>query len=348
MFPYPHNKVRAKKDEHADNSPNKLYLRILFHSSMNIQERSRIEYRSRINRVMDYIDLHLDQPLELKTVADIANFSPYHFHRIFTFLIGETPVDYIQRLRVEKAAWKLREAEPQTITEIAYECGFGSVSLFSRTFKKYFGMTPSRFSREDKPVYSQGGKLFSKNGQKLRKNLKHDALEAADLCIVESNQFYFMKANIEVKEMPEMKAVYVRHIGAFNQIGEAYEKLSKWAYPRELYTPNVSKSATVIHDDPMVTEIEKVRQSACIIIEKDVKVEGEIGKLTIPAGKYAVGHFEIGFADFEKAWNSMCNWFVESGYQQGDGCTYELYHNDHTTHPEKKSIVDICIPVKLL
>lgn len=348
MFPYPHNKVRAKKDEHADNSPNKLYLRILFHSSMNIQERSRIEYRSRINRVMDYIDLHLDQPLELKTVADIANFSPYHFHRIFTFLIGETPVDYIQRLRVEKAAWKLREAEPQTITEIAYECGFGSVSLFSRTFKKYFGMTPSRFSRENKPVYSQGGKLFSKNGQKLRKNLKHDALEAADLCIVESNQFYFMKANIEVKEMPEMKAVYVRHIGAFNQIGEAYEKLSKWAYPRGLYTPNVSNSATVIHDDPMVTEIEKVRQSACIIIEKDVKVEGEIGKLTIPAGKYAVGHFEIGFADFEKAWNSMCNWFVESGYQQGDGCTYELYHNDHTTHPEKKSIVDICIPVKLL
>ncbi|NDV97575.1 GyrI-like domain-containing protein, partial [Dysgonomonas sp. 521] len=55
-----------------------------------------------------------------------------------------------------------------------------------------------------------------------------------------------------------------------------------------------------------------------------------------------------GFADFEKAWNSMCNWFVESGYQQGDGCTYELYHNDYTTHPEQKHIVDICIPVKPL
>jgi AraC family transcriptional regulator len=297
---------------------------------------------------MDYIDQHLDQPLELKIVADIANFSPFHFHRIFTFLIGETPIDYIQRLRVEKAAWKLREVELQTITEIAYECGFGSVSLFSRTFKKYFGMTPSQFSREDKPVYSQGGKLFSKNGQMLRKNLKHDAPEEADLCIVESNQFYFMKANIEVKEMPEMKAVYVRHIGAFNQIGEAYGKLFKWAYPRGLYTPNVSKSATVTHDDPSVTELEKVRQSACIIIEEDVKVDGEIGKLTIPGGKYAVGHFELGFTDFEKAWNSMCNWFVESGYQQGNGCTYELYHNDYTTHPEQKHIVDICIPVKPL
>lgn len=297
---------------------------------------------------MDYIDSNLAKTLELKTIADIACFSPFHFHRIFTFLIGETPIDYIQRLRVEKAAWKLREEEPQSVTEIAYECGFGSVSLFSRTFKKYFGMTPSQFSKVEKPVYSQNGNIFSKNGQMLRKNLKHDAKEYADLCTVESNQFYFMTTNIEVKEMPEMKAVYVRHIGAFNQIGEAYGKLFKWAYPRGLYTPNVSKSATVVHDDPSVSEIEKVRSSACIIIEEDVKVDGEIGKLTIPGGQYAVGRFELGFSDFEKAWNSMCHWFTESGYQQGDGCTYELYHNDYTTHPEQKHIVDICIPVKPL
>lgn len=297
---------------------------------------------------MDYIDQHLDWTLELKTIADVANFSPFHFHRIFTFLIGETPIDYIQRLRVEKATWKLREENPESITEIAYSCGFGSVSLFSRTFKKYSGMTPSQFSKTEKPVYSQGGNMFSKNGQMLRKNLKDDVSENADLCIVKSNQFYFMQTNIEVKEMPEMKAIYVRHIGAFNQIGQAYEKLLKWACPRGLYTPNVSKSATVTHDDPSVTDIEKVRQSACIIIDEDVKVDGEIGKLTIPGGKYAVGHFELGFDDFEKAWNSMCKWFTESSYQQGDGCTYELYHNDYKTHSEKKHIVDICIPVKPL
>jgi len=297
---------------------------------------------------MDYIDTNLDQPLELKTIADIAHFSPFHFHRIFTFLIGETPIDYIQRLRVEKAAWKLRETDPESVTEIAYICGFGSVSLFSRTFKKYFGMTPSQFIKVEKPVYSQNGRLFSKNGLLLRKNLKGIAREEDDLCNVESNQFYFMTTNIEVKEMPEMKAVYVRHIGAFNQIGQAYEKLFKWAYPRGLYMSNVSKSATVTHDDPSVTELEKIRQSACIITEEDVKVDGEIGKLTIPGGKYAVGRFELGFMDFEKAWNSMCHWFTESGYQQGDGCTYELYHNDYTTHPEQKHIVDICIPVKPL
>lgn len=315
---------------------------------MNVQEKSKQEYISRLNRVMDFIDQNLDQPLDLKTIASIASFSPFHFHRIFTFLVGETPGDYIQRLRIEKAAWRLREENPTTITEIAYSCGFGSISLFSRTFRKYFGLTPSRFAQTEKPVYSHNGNLFSKNGQMLRKNLKDDAAADTDLCFVESNQLYFMKTNIEVKEMPEMKAVYVRHTGPFHLIGQAYEKLSKWAAPRGLYIPNVSKSATVTHDDPSVTEIEKVRQSACIIVDEDVKTDGEIGKLTIPGGKYAVGRFELGFDEFEKAWNTMCNWFTESGYQQGDGCTYELYHNDYATHPQKKHIVDICIPVKPL
>ena len=56
---------------------------------MNIQEKSRIEYRSRINKVMDHIDHHLAQPLDLKSIAEVANFSTFHFHRIFTYFIGE-------------------------------------------------------------------------------------------------------------------------------------------------------------------------------------------------------------------------------------------------------------------
>lgn len=138
---------------------------------MNIQEKSKIEYRSRINRVMDYIDIHLDQPLELKSIAEIANFSPFHFHRIFTFLIGETPIDYIQRLRIEKAACRLRENMDISISEIADSCGFCTVSLFSRVFKKFFGLTPSQFRKMEKPVYAQDGILFSKNGQMVSKNL---------------------------------------------------------------------------------------------------------------------------------------------------------------------------------
>lgn len=315
---------------------------------MNIQETSRKEYRFRINKVMDYIDAHLDEPLDLESIATVASFSPFHFHRIFTFLVGETPSDYIQRLRIEKAAWRLRNEETETITEIAYSCGFSTVSLFSRTFRKYFGMTPSQFSKTEKPAFSKNGIHFSKNGQRLRKNLKNNQELDEDLCIVKSNTLFFMETKVEVKNMPEMKAIYCRHIGPFHLIGQAYEKVFQWAIPRGLLKPGISKTATVTHDDPSVTAIEKVRQSACIIVDEDVKVEGEIGKLTIPAGEYAVGRFELTNEEFERAWNTMCLWFTESGYQQGDGSTYELYHNDFTQHPERKHIVDICIPVKPL
>ena len=88
---------------------------------MNIQDRSRIEYRARVNKVMDYIDQHLDESLDLKSIAEVASFSPFHFHRIFTFMIGESPIDYIQRIRVERAAWQLREENPRSVTEIAFE-----------------------------------------------------------------------------------------------------------------------------------------------------------------------------------------------------------------------------------
>ncbi len=314
---------------------------------MNVQEKSRLEYRARINRVMDYIDHNIGQPLDLATVAAVSNFSPFHFHRIFTFLIGETPIDYIQRVRIERAAAKLRD-DDFSITEVAYTYGFGSVSLFSRTFRKYFGITPSRYRLLEKPTFSKDGLLFSKNGLPLRKNLINDMGLDHNLCIVKSNEFFFMETKVEVKTMPEMKAIYCRHTGPFNQIGQAYEKVFKWAMPRGLFKQNVSRTATVTHDDPSVTDIQKVRQSACIIVDEDVKVEGEIGKMIIPGGEYAVGRFELGFDDFEKAWNTMCLWFTESGYQQGDGSPYELYHNDYTTHPEKKHIVDICIPVKPL
>ena len=104
---------------------------------MNIQEKSKIEYRSRINRVMDYIDIHLAQPLELKSIAEIANFSPFHFHRIFTFLIGETPIDYIQRLRIEKAACRLRENMDISISEIADSCGFCTVPFLAVYLKSF-------------------------------------------------------------------------------------------------------------------------------------------------------------------------------------------------------------------
>lgn len=315
---------------------------------MDIKEQSKRIYIARINKVMDYVENNIDQAINLGDLAQIAHFSPYHFHRIFTFLTGETPGNFIQRIRIERAAQQVRDNKDRPISEIAYHCGFGSVSLFSRTFRKHFGMSAKEFRETEKAVFVRNGLRYSKNGQLLSKNNQLFTDFESQLCSVKLKQIIMKDTKIEIKEMPEMQVVYCRHTGAFNQIGAAYGKLMQWAGPRGLLNFPKTKSLTVYHDDPAVTDIEKMRQSACITVEGDVKVDGKIGKMTVAGGKYAVGRFEIGVNEFEQAWNTICLWFTESGYEPGDGNTYELYHNDHTQHPEQKFILDICIPIKPL
>ncbi len=314
---------------------------------MTNNEASRKEYISRINKVMDYVEKHIDQSLNLYTLAEVASFSQFHFHRIFTVLTGETPTDYVQRIRLEKAAILLLNDERMSISEIAYACGFSSLSLFSRSFRTHFNTTAKEYRQQERAIYVRDGLRYSKNGQLLSKNMKHDFDFETQLCNVKLKQIIFMDTKIEIKEMPEMKVVYVRHTGQFNQIGKAYEKLMKWAGPRGLLNFPQTKTITFYHDDPSVTAIEKVRQDACITVATDVKVEGEIGKGVIPAGKYAVGRFQIDEKGFEKAWNTMCLWLTESGYQP-NGNSYELYYNSAEEDMQKKFDLDICIPVKIL
>ena len=66
---------------------------------METKEINRQEYKLRIDKVTEYIHQNIDQPLSLHKMAGIACFSPFHFHRVFTFLTGETPTEYIKRTR---------------------------------------------------------------------------------------------------------------------------------------------------------------------------------------------------------------------------------------------------------
>lgn len=320
---------------------------------MNTKDKSREEYTARINRVTDYIEKHLNEDLTLDKIARIACFSPFHFHRIFTTITNETINGFIQRIRIEKAAQQLRSDKEVSISEIACNCGFGSAAHFSRTFRKYFGLTAKEFRETEKAVFAKDGFYFSKNGQATRKINQLSPDSIGQLCSDNFNQInhsnlIIMDTKIEIKEMPEFNVVYCRHTGQFNQIGKAYEKLMKWAGPRGLLNFPETKTITVYHDDPSITAIEQVRQSACITVANDVKVDGEIGKMKLDGGKYAVGHFEIDETGFEKAWNTMCLWFTESGYQPGDGYPYELYYNSPEEDVKRRFILDICIPVKPL
>ena len=323
------------------------------------QKRVQESYTARTNRVIDYIDTNIDKDLSLEELAEVARFSPFHFHRIFSAMVGETLYGFIQRIRVEKAAGKLVLNPKRSITEIALECGFSGSSAFARAFRDGFGMSASDWRSRGYPQDSKERKADSKESQAVG-NIRQDfdVHSYYTQGIVRQIWRVEMKnkeiqTNVEVKELPEMHVAYVRHIGPYKGDTELFArlfgKLMAWAGPRGLLRFPETKVLGVYHDDPEITDEEKLRTDACITVPEDTRVEGEIGKTTIAAGKYAVAHFEIKTDQYEDAWKAVYGgWLPESGYQPDDGPCYEVYHNDPKEHPEGKQIVDICVPVKLL
>ena len=103
------------------------------------------EYIARINRVVDFIETHLTESLSLTILSEVACFSPFHFHRIFKGMMGETINQYIQRVRVEKAASQLQNNPLKSITEIAMDCGFSGSARFARVFREMYGMSASEW-----------------------------------------------------------------------------------------------------------------------------------------------------------------------------------------------------------
>ena len=313
------------------------------------KELLRQEYVGRINRVIDFIEENIDTGLTLVTLAKVANFSPFHFHRIFSALVGETLNGFVRRLRLEKAASMLIAHPKETITDIALACGFSGSATFARSFSEHFGMSASAFRQRERrgfPPDLLGNSKIRKTKSKAGKAPTPSPHYIDERNINSQGR---IEMSVEIKEMPEMYVAYYRHVGSYSGVGEAFDKLMRWAGPRGLIRFPKTKMLGVYHDDPEITDPSRLRSSACITVPEGTEVDGEIGTMTVPGGKFAVASFEISHEQFAEAWDElMGKWLPESGYQPDDRPCYELYRNDPKAHPEGKFIIDICVPVRPL
>jgi AraC family transcriptional regulator len=236
----------------------------------------REEYIARINRVIDYIEQNLDGDLSLEKLANVASFSRFHFHRIFRAMLNETLSRFIQRVRIEKAAMQLTSNPRKSITAIALDTGFSGSASFARAFKDVFAMSASEFRAAGEDARSKIGKTKSNLGQTVGNHSK-DIIESSfyiDDQTHNPNWRIQMKAkpemHVQVKEMPELNVAYVRHIGPYKGdgalFGELFGKLMTWAGPRGLIKPPETQVLSVYHDDPKITEADKLRVSACITV----------------------------------------------------------------------------------
>ena len=109
------------------------------------------ELNRRMLRARDAMDRAYAQPLDIPALARVASVSPAHFIRTFRAVFGETPHRYLQRRRVERSMFLLRETE-RSVTDVCFDIGFTSLGTFSRTFSEIVGETPSHYRLGNGPV----------------------------------------------------------------------------------------------------------------------------------------------------------------------------------------------------
>lgn len=324
---------------------------------MTREELLRREYLGRIERVVDYIYAHCGEELTLDDLADVAAFSRFHFHRVFSSLLGETVSDFVKRLRLQRAAGRLVDHPEESVTDVASACGFSNPSVFARSFKERFGVTASRWRSLDRSARRRlaggpgegeerkDGQVSGKDGQAPQ------AQRGYLLSIVEERRPVVdsLPFTVDVVELPELIVAYARHVGPFDGIPEAFARLGRWAGPRGLFAREGALTLAVYHDAPETTAPEQLRSSACLSVPQGTEVSGDINLMTIPGGKFAVARFEISPDQFGAAWDAfMGGWMPSSGYQPDDRLCYELYRATPEGHPEGKFIIDICEPVRPL
>lgn len=301
-------------------------------------------YISRINRTFDFIESNIEKPMTLEELASVAGFSKFHFNRIFSSIVGETPFHFILRVRLEKAATLIVTNKNECISEIAYKCGFSDISIFSRNFKSYFKISASQYR-----ISKRNNSNLSQQDSNSRQSVDKPTLYfCPELKTIKWMTTMKLNKSVEVKNLPKMTVAYIRHIGPYKGDDKLFEniwnKLFSWAGPRGLLGGNDFKSLVVYHDDPNVTIEDKLRMSVCITVPEETKVEGEVGKMEIEAAKYLIARFELSAQDFQQAWDWVYGqWFPSSGYQPDDKPCFEMYPEEPK---DGKFIVDICVPVK--
>jgi len=300
------------------------------------------EYKYRINKVIDHIEKNLDNNFSLNQLAEISNFSKFHFSRIFQGITGETPFQLILRLRLEKAASLLTHGN-DSISDIAYKCGFKSLPVFSKNFKSHFTESATSFKKKNSNL-NKVNSTTDKNNEAPSIYICNQTKSVKWKIDMKNNE------SIEIKELPNISVVYLRHVGPYQGDAELFErlfsKLFAWAGPKGLLDDGDFQTAIVYHDDVNVADKSKLRTSICLTASENAKVDGEIGKMVLEKGKYVVARFTVKADEFQNAWDwLMGKWFPTSGYRPDDKACFELYPEE----PENEIFkVDICVPVKKL
>ena len=278
------------------------------------------EYHKSINKAIDFINIHLKDTVDLKTLASIANISEFHFHRIFKAFIGESLGAYITRLRLERVAQKLQITK-DTLGEIAEKTGYQTQYSLSKAFKNHFGITPSAFRNIETYFSTQSTKM----------------------------KYEPMQFKPKINENQKKELVYIRIIAKYGSKKDykiAWKKLWEFAKKNEILN-HKNEFIGLSFDDPNITKYEKCRFYACISTNKQINPNGEFGLQTIEKGKYATFTLKGNYSGLDRLYKAIYfDWLPNSSIRLRDSMPFEKYLNNPDKVTESDLLTEIHIPIK--
>ena len=217
------------------------------------RENTTVSYQQRILRVLTYIKNHLDEPLDLPQLADIAYFSPHHFHRIFSELVGETVKEHVRRLKLERAMVQLA-MDKDSITDIAFQAGFNSLEAFSRVIKTQYQLTPTQVRKNTQ--------------QQIKTSVSNDS-------------------DLEVRkvQLDGFDLAYARHIGDYSHAGRAWVKLIELTDIKYILEEDRIRLGFA-YDHPVITPANKCCYDACIPWQDEFVESGLLGRFQVKPGDF--------------------------------------------------------------
>ena len=290
------------------------------------------EYEKSINRVLNYILKNSKEELSLSKLADIANYSPFHFQKIFKQVTGQSPKQFIIQLRLKNAAHFLIAHRSKSITEIALDSGFSSPAVFSRAFKNFFEITPEE-------VRGLSLKEFVAFRKSLKKNSRNDPP-----FIHTSFKRNEGKKNLSVSALKinSMRVVFINTpLSDTNKIQEAYKKIIQLADTHDLLTSE-TKYIGIINPHAGLYQ-------ACVTLQLHHTPPKDLHTTEIEGGKFAVCKIKGKSANtFHTLHNLFQNWLPKSQYRIKQPISFEILLQDPSKKIYNNIPREIYIPIEPL
>ena len=284
-----------------------------------MRETTQSEYQKAVNRVIDYIDQHLYEMPDIRTLGEVANISGFHFHRIFKVIIGENIGEYILRLRMEDIALRLLMSD-DTLENIAYTTGYASKQALSRAFRKHHSVSPSHYRKQAKNLHPFFG----------------------------DEEREYIAFHPESRIIASKEIVYIRIIdiyGAEQSYGEAWRKIGKYAAGNNLIDSS-TEFIGLSFDDPAITSPSQCRFYAAFTPCREVVPEGEFGVRTIRGGRYLVFTHRGPYHKLKDAYyNIYVRWLPQNNIRIKGSMSFEKYLNSPSVVDEKDLLTEIYVPI---